>query len=250
MRLILIALAGMLAFGPALAQQSTAPELAPAAREALRGEIRAYLLEHPEVIYEAIQVLEKRRSEAAALSDIEKIKANADQLLNDGHSFVEGNPNGDVTVIEFSDYRCGYCRKAHPEIKALLAHDPNVRVIVKDFPILGPESVSIARMALAAQSIDLARFAGLRDKLMSHPSTMTETTAYRLAGEAGFDIAALKTAAAAPAVDAKLAANYKLADALGLQGTPNFIIGTEIVRGYLPAAELAAAVAQTRSKLN
>lgn len=232
------------AFGQAL------PPLEGAARDALRAEIRAYLLENPEVIFEAIQILEAKRNAAAAQSDAEAVAALRDRLLDDGHSFVTGNPDGDVTVIEFSDYRCGYCKKAHPEIHALLERDPNVRLVVKEFPILGPESVTLARMALAALALDPARFAALNDTLMRHPGNLNETTGYRLAAEAGYDLAALKAAAASTEIDAKLQANAALAEQLGLQGTPSFVIGSEVIRGYLPVDELAAAVAATRAALN
>ena len=155
-----------------------------------------------------------------------------------------------MTVVEFSDYRCGYCKKAHPEIQALVESDPNVRLVVKEFPILGPDSVAAARMALAALQLDPDRFGALNDALMSFEGGLTEATAYQIAAHAGYDIPALKEAAASDAVSQAVAANYALARDLGLEGTPAFIIGNQIVRGYIPLEQMQAAVEQTRAAMN
>ncbi|MEM9139116.1 MAG: thioredoxin domain-containing protein, partial [Pseudomonadota bacterium] len=99
-----------------------------AEREAFRAEVRAYLLENPEVIYEAIQVLEQRRDQEAAQADVGLIAQNTEALFNDGYSFVAGNPDGDVTIVEFLDYQCGFCKRAHPVVEELLDRDPNLRL--------------------------------------------------------------------------------------------------------------------------
>ena len=115
-----------------------------AEREAFREEIRSYLLENPEVIYEAIQILEERRKNAAADADRDLVASNADAIYNDGHSWASDNADTDITVVEFLDYRCGYCKRAHPEVAELLERDPKIKLIVKEFPILGPDSVKAA----------------------------------------------------------------------------------------------------------
>jgi protein-disulfide isomerase len=151
-------------------------------------------------------------------------------------------------VVEFLDYRCGFCKRAHPEIEEMLDRDPNVRLVVKDFPILGPDSVRAGKMALAALQLDRDKFKALNDGLMTYPGNLTEQVAYRIAGEVGYDIAALKEIAATTEIDDQLNQNYQLARTLGLEGTPAFIVGTEVIRGYLPVDEMLAAVEAARAQ--
>ncbi len=240
--------AATLAAAPAQADGLT--DMTEAEREAFRTEVRAYLLENPEVIFEAIQILEQRRMEAAAMADVELVRANQEALFNDGYSFVGGNPEGDVTIVEFLDYRCGYCKRAHPHVQELLKRDTNVRYVIKEFPILGPESISAARVAMAALELDPAKYAALHDELMTYKGNMTEQVALRMAGTLGYDIGAIKEAAADPSIEEKIALNYQLAETLGINGTPSFIVGTEIIRGYLPVEDLLGAVQDARSATN
>ncbi len=219
-------------------------------RAAFREEVRAYLIENPEIILEAIQILEQRRTAAAQAGDQQLVAAHADQLYDDGFSWVAGNPDGDVTIVEFLDYRCGYCKKAQPAVEELLQRDPDVRLIVKEFPILGPDSVTAGKMALAALELDRSKFAKLHAALMGHRGNMTEDVAYDLAEEAGYDTDALKELAESTKVDDRLQRNYQLAQALGLQGTPAFVVGDEIIRGYLPADEMLTAVRDARVAQN
>jgi len=239
--------------GPALAQEQSRPALTgmtEVERDAFRAEVRAYLLEHPEVLMEAIEVLEARRAADTARADSALIASHGEQLFHDPNSWVGGNPDGDVTLVEFSDYRCGYCKKAHPELQELLERDPNVRLVVKEFPILGPESVSAARIATAALDLDPSKYGALNDALMSYGGQLTEAAAYQIASHAGYDIAALKQRAASAEIEARIADTYALARALGLQGTPSFVLGNQIIRGYLPVDRMLAAVAEARAAVN
>lgn len=219
-------------------------------REAFRNEVRAYLLEHPEVLMEAIQILEAKRDAAASEADALAVSSNFQELFNNPHSWVGGNPDGDITLVEFSDYRCGYCKRAHPELKELLKRDPNIRLVVKEFPILGPESTLAAKVATAALEIDPALYQTLNDALMSFEGPLTEASIYQIASSAGYDIAALKELATSAGVDARIADTYGLARRLGLEGTPSFVIGDRIIRGYLPVDEMQAAVAEARDATN
>jgi len=219
-------------------------------REALRTEIRAYLLEYPEVIMEAINTLEARRKADTLQADAALIAASSEQLYNDPNSWVSGNPDGDVTLVEFADYRCGYCKKAHPDVQELLRRDPNIRLVVKEFPILGPDSVAAARMAQAALDLDPANFEALNDALMRFEGQLNEAIAYQIASRVGYDIAALKERAASAEIEARIGDNYALARSLGLQGTPSFILGNQIIRGYLPIDDMIAAVAEARAAMN
>lgn len=246
-----LTLAGALALsGLAQADPLDLANMTETERAQFRAEVRAYLLENPDVIMEAIQVLEQRRNQAGIEADRQMISAHADAIFNDGFSWVGGNPDGDVTVVEFLDYRCGFCKRAHPEIEELLDRDPNVKLIVKEFPILGPDSVKASKIALAALSLDRSGYKALNDALMSYRGNLTEQVAYRIAGEQGYDIAALKEKAASAEVDEMLNSNYELARTLRLEGTPAFIVGDEVIRGYLPVDDMLAAVQEARTAQN
>lgn len=232
------------------AQADLFDNLSPADRNALRNEIRSYILDNPEIIYEAVRLLEERQNQAAASAESELVDQHANELFADGYSHVAGNPDGDVTVVEFIDYRCGFCKRAHPEIKEMLERDPNVRLVVKEFPILGPASVVAGRMALAALEVDRSLYGELSDALISFRGQLNETMAYRIASNVGYDIAELKSVAQSQEVEERLQANYRLAQSLGLQGTPSFVIGSQIVRGYLPVDQMLARVEDARQASN
>lgn len=249
-RLITLCAAALVTALPVAAPaQSAGGTMAPAEREAFRAEVRAYLLDNPEVIMEAIQILEERRTAASRVSDRQLVADNAAALFDDGHSWVGGNPDGALTLVEFSDYRCGYCKRAHPMIEELLARVPDLRLVIKEFPILGPDSITAGRMALAAIDLDRSRYGALNTALMAHEGNLTEAAAYRIANEVGYDIAALKARAADPAIEARLRANYELANALGLEGTPSFVIGTQILRGFLPLEDMLALVEEEQRRV-
>ncbi|MEM0987688.1 MAG: DsbA family protein [Pseudomonadota bacterium] len=245
-----LCLAGTMAAAVPAAAQFDVTQMTDAERAAFRAEVRDYLLQNPEVIFEAIQILEQRRNVAAQQQDRDLIADNAEQLFNDGLSFVGGNPDGDVTVVEFIDYRCGFCKRAHPVLQELIDRDPNVRLVVKDFPILGPDSVRAGRIAMAAVRLDPGRFEDLNDELMAYRGNLTEQVAYRIAGEVGYDIGDLRDMAESPAIEEQLQANYQLAQRLGLQGTPAFVVGNEIIRGFLPIEDMLAAVEDARTAQN
>lgn len=236
--------------GLAFGQSFDVNNMTPEQREAFGAEIRAYLLENPEVIVEAIEILEQRRNNASAEADRQLVAQNSEALFNDGFSFVAGNPDGDVTVVEFLDYRCGFCKRAHPVIEELLERDPNVKLVVKEFPILGPNSVHAGKMALAALDVDPSRYKELNDILMTYQGDLTENVAYQLAGEVGYDIAALKERAESVEIDDRMSQNYQLAQALGVQGTPAFVVGQQIIRGFLPVEEMMAVIEEARQAVN
>lgn len=222
-------------------------DMSEADRAAFGEQVRSYLLAHPEVVVEALQTLDQRQRMAERETDRQLIAENADRLFDDGFSWVAGNPEGDVTLVEFFDYRCPYCKKAVPEVEALLADDPNLRLVLKEFPILGSASVVAGKMALAALDLDRTKFRALHHALMSYPGELTGDAAYDLAGKAGYDVDAVRDLADSTEIADRLQQNYQLAQALGLQGTPAFIVGDTIIRGFVPAASLEAAVAEARA---
>jgi protein-disulfide isomerase len=222
-------------------------DMTPDERAAFRAEVRAYLLDNPEVLMEAIGILQDREAAAQAASEAELLVALQDDIYNDGHSWVGGNPDGDVTLVEFLDYRCGYCKRAHPEVTALVAGDGNIRRIVKEYPILGEASVLAARFALSVKALagDDA-YKAAHDALMTLRGDVTDDTLARVAAELSLDADAVLAGMSDPAIDAALAANRALGEALRISGTPTFILNGQFVRGYLPADSLKALVDEAR----
>ncbi len=232
-----------LAAAPVAAQEG----LSPAQRQAVDDRIRAYILENPELLLEAFELLEQRRQQAQGGADADLIAAAAEALFDDGFSHVFGNPDGDVVIVEFSDYRCGYCKRAHPEVKRLLETDENVALVMKEFPILGPDSITAARAAMAALEEAPALYPAFHDAMMEHRGQLDEAAVFRIAAETGLDPESLRLAMAAPEIDARIRSTYALARSLRIEGTPAFVIGEQILRGMAPYATMAEMVAQARA---
>lgn len=239
-----------LAFALCLATPLAALELdqmTDAERDAFRAEVRAYLLDNPEVLMEAISILEQRETAAQAAADIALARANADALFNDGHSFVGGNPDGDITLVEFMDYRCGYCRQAFPEVEQLLEQDGNIRFIVKELPILGEQSLLAAQFAIAVQQLNGdAAYKDIHDALMALRSDVTPDTLSRLADTFDLDAAPILAHMGGPEVAAVIAENRALAQALQISGTPTFVLEDTMLRGYVPLPQMEQIVARVR----
>jgi len=216
-------------------------------RAAFREEIRAYLLENPEVLMEAIAVLEERQAAEQEMGDRDLVAAYADALFDDGYSWVGGNPDGDITMVEFLDYRCGFCRRAHPEVSELVASDGNIRLIVKEFPILGEESVLASRFAIATKMLagDDA-YKNVHDELMEIRGAVTETALKTLAVRLELDADAILAQMNSDDVNQIIAANRELAQAMQISGTPTFVLGGQMLRGFLPLDGMREMVAQER----
>lgn len=249
-RLRQFAAAALLAFAAAAAPAQDGPDfraMTPEQRQIFRDEVRAYLLDHPEVLVEAIRELERRQSVAQQASDADLLAANRDALFDDGHSFVGGNPDGDVTLIEFLDYRCTFCRRAHPEIAELLETDGNIRWVVKEFPILGADSTLSSRFAVAVlQTAGPAAYAAVHDRLMTLRSQVTPEVLARIAAEVGADADTVMARMETDAVTAVIEANYALARRLAINGTPTFVLQDTFLRGYAPLDTMRALVAAAR----
>ncbi|MRU14313.1 DsbA family protein [Roseovarius sp. A21] len=216
-------------------------------REAFRAEIRAYLLENPEVIMEAVAVLEQRQAEAQAQNDVELVQANAQAIFDDGHSWVGGNPDGDITLVEFMDYKCGYCKRAFPEVNDLLEFDGNIKLIVKEFPILGEQSVLASRFAIATlQTLGDEAYEQIHDALMVYNGDITQTALNRMAEGFGLDAAAIEAQMDSDAVNTVIAENRALAQRLNISGTPSFVMEDQMLRGYLPLDEMQRVAAEIR----
>ncbi|MEO0389118.1 MAG: DsbA family protein [Pseudomonadota bacterium] len=160
------------------------------------------------------------------------------------------NTVGTLTIVEFIDYQCTYCKRAHPEVTALVAADTDIRYVVKELPLLGPASTAAARVAMAVQDVHGAEiYAGFSDAMMRHPERLTEPTILTLLETAGADAPAVLARARSSEVTAQLNATRALANAIGLTGTPTFVMGDRMVRGFLPRAEMEAVVAEAKAGL-
>ncbi len=219
-------------------------------RDIFRSEVRDYLLENPEVLMEAIAVLEERRAAEAAANESAMLEQYRAQIFDDGYSWVGGNPDGDVTIVEFLDYRCGFCKRAHPEVQALLSGDGNIRMIVKEFPILGPESELASRYAIATKIVEGdAAYANVHDALMLWDGPVNEGALGRIAREAGIGgHEAVLAEMNSDEVSGIIAANRLLGQALQIQGTPSFIMGDVFVRGYVDLEQMKSIVESVRAE--
>ncbi len=242
--IVLRAVAVMLALTPAVQAQD---QMSDEERAAFRAEVRAYLLENPEVLMEAIGVLEARQAAAQAQNDADLLAASMDALRNDGFSYVGGNPDGDITVIEFMDYRCGYCKRAHPEVAELLRTDGNIRYIIKEYPILGDASILASQFAIATKLVaGEAAYAEVHDSLMSYRGEISHEALGRLGETLDLDAEAIIAAMESDEVNAILTANRDLGQVLQINGTPTFVIEDELVRGYIPFDQMQQIVAASR----
>ncbi|MEO1106390.1 MAG: DsbA family protein [Pseudomonadota bacterium] len=223
--------------GPAQALDLNA--MSDAERAEFGAQVREYLLENPEVILEAINILEQRNAAAEAAADKDLVAANVDELFDDGYSWVGGNPDGDITLVEFMDYRCGYCRRAVPEVAQLLEADGNIRLVIKEFPILGDASVLSSRFAVATKHVagDDA-YKQVHDALLEFTGEPSEVTLRRISDGLGLDSDAIIAAMDSDQVTDEITRTRALAQRMQISGTPSFVLGTEMLRGYLPADQM------------
>lgn len=241
LRCALLALALVAAALPAQAQQTP-----PLTREQVEQIVREYLINNPEIIVEAIEALEARQKQAAQVGQKDAVAARQEQLYRDPDAPVLGNPAGDVTVVEFFDYRCPYCKQVAPSLAQLLKEDGNVRLVLKEFPILGPASVVAARAALAAHA--QGKYAAMHAALLEHPGTFDEGVVTRIASKAGLDTARLQQDMAKPEIAAMIDRNKDLAHTLSLTGTPAFIVADTVVPGAVDLETLKLLVAEARKR--
>lgn len=233
MRVILMAVAFLGFAQMAPAQQMTNEQVKQLALEAI--------LENPQIIMQAVAILEQRERERAA-SGANTVRL---QLEQDPNSPNLGNLDGDVTVIEFFDYNCPYCRKAGQTVQELLASDANVRVIYREWPILGEDSVFASRAALAARA--QGKYEEFHWALMNGEGRASEASILKLARHLDLDVEKLQADMTSPAVEAHIAQSSALARTLGFTGTPAFIVGDRTAPGMLSTDEITAMVAEARA---
>ena len=199
--------------------------------------IRNYILEYPEIIPEAVEVLRSRQN-------ISRIKDSQNLLYNDGYSFVAGNKNGDVTLVEFYDYNCGYCK----QVPRLIEEDKNLKVIFKELPILAETSqfASVAAMA----SMKQGKFSKFHSAMMKNKRALTEDLILKIATDSGIDEAQLLIDMEDPKIEENIMKTKYLVQNIGISGTPGFVIGNQIIPGFIPYEKLKAIITKERETQN
>ncbi|KAB2848183.1 MAG: DsbA family protein [Hyphomicrobiaceae bacterium] len=244
---LIVALAALLQLGSGSRWASVDTAVAAEMTQAeFERRVRAFLLANPEVIAEALQKLEARNQEAERAEAKVVLKARSDEIFRDSTSPVGGNDKGDVTLAEFHDYNCPYCRRVAPIVHEAEAADKQLRVVYKEFPILGPNSLFAAKAALAAHR--QGKYVAFHQALMQLKAPADEQRVLAVAATTGLDVGRLKSDMADPAIQAAIDRNLALARALRIDGTPGFVIGEQIVRGAIDLATMQQLIREAREK--
>ena len=241
--LLLAAALSLGTLAPAGAQQAFSPEQ----RSAIEGIIKDYLVKNPEVLQEAIGELEKRQAEAQKKAQSAALAQIREEVVSGKHGVVVGNAQGDVTLVEFFDYNCGYCKRALTDLRALMKADPKLRIVLRDLPVLGPDSIEAAKVAIAAKS----QLSG--DKVFEYHARLLEgrgrvggEQAVALAKSMGLDMARLQRDLGGTDVQTTIAGNSTIAERLGMTGTPAYVVGQEVISGAVGAEPLRQAIEAAR----
>ena len=257
LRLAIPIAATMLLSPPALAQSAstpTAPAPSPATdtaaaqnfstdqRHEIEGIVKSYLVQHPEVLQEVMDALDKKQKEADADKARTTIKDNNATIFNSPHQVVLGNPQGNVTMVEFFDYNCAFCKRALPDMLDLLKTNPDLKFVLKEFPVLGEGSVEAAHVAVAARMQDPTgkKYIEFHQKLLGGRGPADKARALAVAKEVGFDMARIEKDMDSDEVKKTIDEDMKLADALGVSGTPSYVVGDQVVVGAVGLDELKA----------
>jgi protein-disulfide isomerase len=262
LRTVLAIVAAALLASTALAQNSTvqpnqtqAPAETPAAggfspdqTRAIEDIVKNYLVQHPEVLQDAMDALDKRQKEADAEKARTTIKDNKASIFDSSHQVVLGNPDGNVTMVEFFDYNCAYCKRALPDMLSLLKTDPDLKFVLKEFPVLGPGSVEAAHVAVAARMQDPSgkKYIEFHQKLLGGRGPADKARALAVAKDVGFDMARIEKDMNSDEVKDTIDEDMKLADELGVSGTPSYVVGDQVVVGAVGLDELREKIKDLR----
>ncbi|MBV9347395.1 MAG: DsbA family protein [Pseudolabrys sp.] len=229
LRLIAAVLAATLSW-PAVAP---AQQITPAQRSEIEKIVRDYLVNNPEVMDEVMAELEKKRATLETAKHRAAVQQHRETIFNSNRQVVLGNPNGDVTMVEFFDYNCGYCKRAMDDMVGLLKSDPKLRVVLKEFPVLGPGSVEAAQVATAVRMQDKTgrKYLDFHQRLLGGRGQADKARALAAAKDAGLDVARIEKDLDSAEVKASINESFTLAEALGLNGTPSYVIGPDVVVG-------------------
>lgn len=228
---------------PAVAQGFT-----DAQRKEIGAIVREYLIANPDVLQEAAAEFEKRANAAQADRSRAAVAQHSEMIFNSPRGVTLGNKSGDVTFVEFFDYNCGYCKRAMEDMLALMKNDPKLKVVLKEFPVLGPSSIEAAQVAIAVRMQDPSgkKYLDFHQKLLGGRGQADKARAMAAAREAGLDVLRIEKDMASAEVKATLEESFKLAEALAMNGTPSYVIGNEVVIGAVGLPALAEKIALAR----
>jgi len=244
-----IAIASVFAFALPLAASSQEPANAGAIQKQKTEKIvREYLINNPEIVIKAINEYQRRKQAEADTKKQQAMSSMSDNLKHNPNDPVIGNPKGDVTIVEFFDYRCGYCKRVFPDVQSLIKKDGNIRYVLKEFPILGAESVYASNVAMAVWLHQPDKYFAFHSAMMLNKGGLGETKVMELAQSAGIDTTALKEQMKDPVIEKTLAATQEQAKALNISGTPGFIFGNTLVPGAIDLGQMVDLVVATRKK--
>src|SRR3954465_7889270 len=246
LRLLAPALFALALFGAAA--PASADSFSDAQRTDIEAIVKNYLIAHPEVLEEAMSELTKRQAAAETQKHEASVAQNAEKIFNSPRGVVLGNKDGDVNFVEFFDYNCGYCKRAMADMLELMKADPKLKVVLKEFPVLSQGSVEAAQVAVAVRMQDPTgkKYLDFHQKLLGGRGAADKARAMAVAKEAGLDMAKLEKDLSSEEVRATLEENMKLAEAMGMNGTPSYVIGKQIVIGAVGVENLKEKIGMAR----
>ncbi len=240
---------GLLVFGLALIlplRPASTAEFTPEQRRAIETIIRDFLQNNPDALLDALQAAEDKIKGEAKTRASATLASRQKEIFDDPETPIAGNPKGDAALVEFFDYRCPYCKQVEPALEALLGEDVKLRLVYKEFPVLGADSLTAAKAALAARK--QGKYDQIHRALMALKGQMDEGAIFKTAASVGLDVERLKRDMEAPEIDRMLKANRALAEQLDIRGTPGFVIGEEIIPGAIRLEALKSLIAASRKK--
>jgi protein-disulfide isomerase len=236
--------------GGILTFSSVAAEMSKTEQAAIEKVVRQYLISHPEILIEMSNALRAKQETQQADTDKTLLQQNANQLFKQADDPTAGNKNGSLTIVEFVDYNCGYCKRSSPLIIELLKKDKDIRYIYKEFPILSDTSVYASKVALAVNALEPTKYEAFHNELMAYPTALkSNDDVINVAKKLGLNWDKIAAKINDPAIEKKIAANHAMAQTLNITGTPAFIIGDQLLRGAPQSLDmLEESIKQARSK--
>lgn len=221
-------------------------EMTPEQKKEVESLVRQYILDNGDVLIESVNKYQTKQEEEANKEAQTKAAEFLKVIKDDKNLAIAGNPKGDVTVVEFFDYNCGYCKKAFEEIQSLVKDDKNVKIVLYDMPILGPSSMEVSKWALAAKK--QGKYFEYHAALMLHNGEKDEATFKKLATDSGLDAEKLAKDKADPSIEEEIKKHIETAQSLGFSGTPGFLINDKVFRGYIPYDAMKDTIKAEREK--
>jgi protein-disulfide isomerase len=212
--------------------------------------VRDYLLANPELLLEVQDALEEKQKEAQQAANLQTIEGARDDIFNAAYDGVVGNPEGTVTIVEFYDYNCGYCKRAQEDMLALTKADPDLRFVLKEFPILGPDSQKAHIVSMAVHRLAPEKYGEFHNRLLGATGRATEASALAVATELGLDETKLREEMKSPEITEAFAKTYELANKLSITGTPSYVVGNEVIFGALGQEVLSQKIAEAKQACN